>query len=76
MHTGSAVDLRQHAQPAACEYGQVRAVTRTYSLHRRRTRFPLKVRPRLADSGQTYFARSARSTATMCLPLPKNAHAR
>ena len=40
----SSVDLRQHAQAATCEYGYLRVVTRTKSLHRRRTRFPLKVR--------------------------------
>jgi hypothetical protein len=45
--TDSSVDLRQHAQAATCEYGYLRVVTRTItrtkSLHRRRTRFPLKV---------------------------------
>ncbi len=33
-----AVDADQYAQAAMCNYGDVRVVTRTYSLHRRRTR--------------------------------------
>jgi hypothetical protein len=47
--TDPSVDLLRHAQAATCECMSVRVVTRTYSLHRRRTRFPLKVR---AEAGR------------------------
>ena len=39
-----APDRHQYGRAAICKYGNIRVVTRTKSLHRRRTRFPLKVR--------------------------------
>jgi hypothetical protein len=36
-------DRHQYGRAAICKYGNIRVVTRTKSLHRRQTRFPLKV---------------------------------
>ena len=39
----SAPDRHQYGRAAICKYGNIRVVIRTKSLHRRQTRFPLKV---------------------------------